>query len=196
MAPLVHLALAQFKPRKGDYRGNLERLRPVFAQIDQLSPRPMVLALAESALTGYFLEGGVRDNAVTAGTLARDLDVVVPRRRSRRRRPLDVVDRVLRDLEQQAVQQLDVRDARRRRAADPTRASKGLPADVRPVRRGAFRRARPRGPRVRHAVGPRRDARLRGRLAQHDRHDRRARRRADHLRLRGAAGARAVAEGR
>src|SRR5215212_1999421 len=34
----------------------------------------MVLALPESALTGYFLEGGVRDNAVTAGTLARDLD--------------------------------------------------------------------------------------------------------------------------
>jgi NAD+ synthetase len=32
--------------------------------------------LAESALTGYFLEGGVRDNAVTAGTLAADLDDV------------------------------------------------------------------------------------------------------------------------
>ena len=36
----------------------------------------MVVALPESALTGYFLEGGVRDNAVTAGTLARDLDRV------------------------------------------------------------------------------------------------------------------------
>jgi len=49
----------------------------------------MVLVLPESALTGYFLEGGVRDNAVTAGTLARDLDaayhesVTTPR-------PLDV----------------------------------------------------------------------------------------------------------
>jgi NAD+ synthetase len=32
--------------------------------------------LAESALTGYFLEGGVRDSAVTAGTLAADLDAV------------------------------------------------------------------------------------------------------------------------
>lgn len=75
MAPLVHLALAQFKPRKGDYQGNLQRLRAVFAQVDAMDPRPTVLALAESALTGYFLEGGVRDNAVTAGTLARDLDV-------------------------------------------------------------------------------------------------------------------------
>jgi NAD+ synthase (glutamine-hydrolysing) len=74
MPPLVHLAVAQIKPRKGDYRGNLERLRSVFAQVDRLQPRPQVLCLAESALTGYFLEGGVRDNAVTAGTLAADLD--------------------------------------------------------------------------------------------------------------------------
>src|SRR5262245_180315 len=59
MPPLVHLAVAQIKPRKGDYRGNLERLKAVFAQVDQLSPRPNVLCLAESALTGYFLEGGV-----------------------------------------------------------------------------------------------------------------------------------------
>jgi NAD+ synthase (glutamine-hydrolysing) len=76
MPPLVHLAVAQVKPRKGDYRGNLERLKAVFAQVDQFSPRPNVLCFAESALTGYFLEGGVRDNAVTAGTLAADLDAV------------------------------------------------------------------------------------------------------------------------
>jgi NAD+ synthetase len=74
MAPLVHVAIAQLKPRKGDYPGNLQRLRPLFAQLDSLEPRPMVLCLAESSLTGYFLEGGVRDNAMTAGTLAEDLD--------------------------------------------------------------------------------------------------------------------------
>jgi NAD+ synthase (glutamine-hydrolysing) len=74
MSQLVHLALAQLKPRKGDYAGNVQRLKPVFAQIDAMSPRPAVLCLAESALTGYFLEGGVRDNAVTAGTMAADLD--------------------------------------------------------------------------------------------------------------------------
>jgi NAD+ synthase (glutamine-hydrolysing) len=75
MAPLVHVALAQLAPRKADYAGNLQRLGAVFAQIDKLQPRPMVLALAESALTGYFLEGGTRDNARTAGSLARDLDI-------------------------------------------------------------------------------------------------------------------------
>jgi NAD+ synthase (glutamine-hydrolysing) len=74
MPQLVHLALAQLTPRKGDYAGNIQRLKPLFAQLDQLTPRPTVLCLAESSLTGYFLEGGTRDNAVTAGTLARDLD--------------------------------------------------------------------------------------------------------------------------
>ena len=76
MPPFVHLALAQLKPRKGDYKENLRRLGDVFARVDQLEPRPNVLCLAETALTGYFLEGGVRDNAVTAGTLAADLDAV------------------------------------------------------------------------------------------------------------------------
>src|SRR3954447_24274693 len=74
MPPLVHVAIAQFKPRKADFRANIERLATLFAQIEELDPRPTVLALPETALTGYFLEGGVRDNAVTAGTFVRDLD--------------------------------------------------------------------------------------------------------------------------
>jgi NAD+ synthase (glutamine-hydrolysing) len=89
MPSLVHLALAQLKPRKGDYPANLERLRSVFEQVEQLTPRPTVLCLAESALTGYFLEGGVRDNALTAGTLAADLDAVY-RSVVSAPRPLDV----------------------------------------------------------------------------------------------------------
>ncbi len=90
MSPTVHLAIGQFKPRKGDYRASLERLGSLFAQLEELDPRPQVLHLPETALTGYFLEGGVRENAITAGTLVRDLDAVyrdavdVPR-------PLDVV---------------------------------------------------------------------------------------------------------
>ena len=73
MPPLVHLALAQIKPTKGDYAANLARLGEVFAQVNGMRPRPQVLHLPETALTGYFVEGGVRDLAVTAGTLARDL---------------------------------------------------------------------------------------------------------------------------
>jgi NAD+ synthase (glutamine-hydrolysing) len=70
----VHLAIVQFKPRKGDYAGNLAHLGEIFAQLDVLNPRPQVAFLPETAVTGYFLEGGVRDHAVTAGTLVRDLD--------------------------------------------------------------------------------------------------------------------------
>jgi NAD+ synthetase len=69
----LHLALAQFKPRKGDYAANLARVRDIFAQAVALDPRPDVLQLPETALTGYFVEGGVRDLAVTGGTLARGL---------------------------------------------------------------------------------------------------------------------------
>lgn len=89
MAPLVHLAIAQFKPRKGDRPSNLARLRSVFAQVDRMEPRPTVLCLAESALTGYFLEGAVRDNAVTAGTFAAELDAAY-RASVADPRPLDV----------------------------------------------------------------------------------------------------------
>src|SRR5579884_489554 len=89
MSQLVHLALAQLKPRKGDYAGNLRQLASVFSAVDQLDPRPLVLCLAESALTGYFLEGGVRDNAVTAGAFAADLDRVY-RQAVPSPKPLDV----------------------------------------------------------------------------------------------------------
>jgi NAD+ synthase (glutamine-hydrolysing) len=85
----VHLVVVQFKPRKGDYTANVERLGGIFSQIDALDPRPDVAVFAETALTGYFVEGGVRDVAMTAGAFARDLQaqyagaVAAPR-------PLDV----------------------------------------------------------------------------------------------------------
>jgi predicted amidohydrolase len=69
----IHLAVVQFKPRKGDYATNLARLAGVFSQIESLDPRPDVAVFAETALTGYFVEGGVRDVALTTGAFARDL---------------------------------------------------------------------------------------------------------------------------
>ena len=73
MSPILQLATVQLAPRKGAYDENLRRLGEVFAQLDALEPRPHVAHLPETALTGYFLEGGVREQAVTAGALARDL---------------------------------------------------------------------------------------------------------------------------
>ncbi len=69
----IHLAVIQFKPRKGDYSANLARLSGIFSQLNSLDPRPDIAVFAETALTGYFVEGGVRDVALTAGALARDL---------------------------------------------------------------------------------------------------------------------------
>jgi NAD+ synthase (glutamine-hydrolysing) len=73
-SPLT-IALAQFRPRKGRFAENLARLGPLFAAADTAQAHgPRVLQLPETALTGYFLEGGVRDAARTAGTMARELD--------------------------------------------------------------------------------------------------------------------------
>lgn len=61
------------------------------AQLAGLEERPDVLHLPETALTGYFLEGGVREAAVTAGTLARDLDAAWRRARGDTNASMDVV---------------------------------------------------------------------------------------------------------
>jgi NAD+ synthase (glutamine-hydrolysing) len=69
----IHLVVVQLKPRKGDYATNLARVAGIFSQIDSLEPRPDVAVFAETALTGYFVEGGIRDVAMSAGAFARDL---------------------------------------------------------------------------------------------------------------------------
>ncbi len=76
MPHILQLAALQFSPGKGEYEANLSKLGDVFAQLDTLDPRPDVLHLPETALTGYFLEGGVREHARTAGAFADDLQRV------------------------------------------------------------------------------------------------------------------------
>jgi NAD+ synthase (glutamine-hydrolysing) len=71
--PSLTLALAQFQPKKGDYAGNLARIGTVLAQAAALEPRPRLVCFPETSTSGYFLEGGVREQAVTAGRLAADL---------------------------------------------------------------------------------------------------------------------------
>jgi NAD+ synthase (glutamine-hydrolysing) len=90
MTTMLRLAIAQFAPAKGEYQANLDRLGEMFAQLDALEPRPHVLHLPETAPTGYFLEGGVRELAVTAGAMARDLNARY-RAVVRSARTLDVV---------------------------------------------------------------------------------------------------------
>ncbi len=71
--PRVRLAISQFRPTKGDYAGNVARIGGVIAQAAKLDPKPDLLVFPETATSGYFVEGGVKEVAVTAGTLVRDL---------------------------------------------------------------------------------------------------------------------------
>jgi len=69
----LRVALSQFRPSKGEYAENVARIGAVVGQAAQLDPKPDLVVFPETATSGYFVEGGVKELAVTAGTLARDL---------------------------------------------------------------------------------------------------------------------------
>ena len=70
---MLRLAVVQFRPGKGDYAENLARVGSILADLWRGPSPPDLIVLPETALTGYFVEGGVRELAVTAGTLFEDL---------------------------------------------------------------------------------------------------------------------------
>src|SRR6266487_3041544 len=70
---MPRLAVAQIRPSKGEYAANLQKIGGVLAQIAKLDPPVDLVIFPETVPSGYFVEGGVRDVAVTAGTLFRDL---------------------------------------------------------------------------------------------------------------------------
>ncbi len=69
----VRIALSQFRPTKGEYQENVARIGAVIMQAARLDPKPDLVVFPETATSGYFVEGGVKELAVTAGTLAQDL---------------------------------------------------------------------------------------------------------------------------
>jgi len=81
----VRIALSQFRPTKGEYTENVARIGAVVSQAAQLDPKPDLVVFPETATSGYFVEGGVKELAVTAGSLARDLAVAY------KGAPIDVV---------------------------------------------------------------------------------------------------------
>src|SRR2546426_2656566 len=70
---MPRLAIAQLRPTKGDYGANLQKIGGVLAQIAKLDPPADLVVFPETATSGYFVEGGVRDVAVTAGKPFPDL---------------------------------------------------------------------------------------------------------------------------
>ena len=65
----LHLALAQFRPDKGDPASSLDRIVDCFGRLNGLETAPDLVVFPETATTGYFLEGGVREHAVTTGQM-------------------------------------------------------------------------------------------------------------------------------
>ena len=70
---MLRLAIAQIRPHKGAYQQNLCRLGSLFREVGAWAEPPDLLVGPETALTGYFLEGGVRDLAITSNQLFDDL---------------------------------------------------------------------------------------------------------------------------
>lgn len=70
MARSVDIAVVQFQPVKNRYEENLSRLEQLFSRLMAENRRPRIISLPETALTGYFLEGGVRDAVRTAEEVA------------------------------------------------------------------------------------------------------------------------------
>ena len=65
----LHVAISQFRPAKADPARSLDGITSVLARVASLEPRPDLVVFPESALTGYFLEGGVREHARAADEL-------------------------------------------------------------------------------------------------------------------------------
>ena len=59
----LDLAICQFRPVKADVEASLAEAARVFERLEAMKPRPEMLVFPETALTGYFLEGGVREHA-------------------------------------------------------------------------------------------------------------------------------------
>ncbi|PYO35584.1 MAG: NAD+ synthase [Gemmatimonadetes bacterium] len=70
---MLRIAVSQFRPTKGEYAQNVDRIAGVLGQAMALEVPPALVVFPETATSGYFVEGGVKDVAVTAGTLFRDL---------------------------------------------------------------------------------------------------------------------------
>lgn len=66
----IRLAIAQFRPRKGDVQANVRRIGRILAQAAALDAAPDVIQFAEAIVSGYIVQGGVGEVAMTVPALA------------------------------------------------------------------------------------------------------------------------------
>jgi len=67
------ISIVQFRPEKGRYAENIQNIGRILRQVSAWDDPPDILVFPESATSGYFLEGGVGECAVSAETLFEDL---------------------------------------------------------------------------------------------------------------------------
>jgi NAD+ synthetase len=85
---MIRIAIAQIRPVKADYEANVRRIGGVFAGFRNVETAPDIVVFSECAMSAYYIEGGVREVAVTAGTLFKDL---LAQHALSRAEPVDVV---------------------------------------------------------------------------------------------------------
>lgn len=85
----LQIALAQFRPSKGDPEASFARIAEWLGRL-KAADGPELVVFPETAASGYFLEGGIHEHALTAEDLLRRL-ADAWRRAPGADRPLDVV---------------------------------------------------------------------------------------------------------
>ena len=86
-----HVAIAQLRPKKGDYAHTLAHLGEVLEQLDAEGEPLDVLVLPEMALTGYFLQGGVAEVARSSEQFLEELAALFRKTTRPGRSTLDIV---------------------------------------------------------------------------------------------------------
>lgn len=87
----LRVSIAQVHPIKGNYAANIARLGAIFAQLSLSPERPDILMVPETFLSGYFLQGGVRDVARAAGQVFADMNQTYQTVYGNEAPPLDIV---------------------------------------------------------------------------------------------------------
>ncbi|HXM19497.1 MAG TPA: nitrilase-related carbon-nitrogen hydrolase [Candidatus Tumulicola sp.] len=88
----VALALVQFAPKKGDVDDNLASVEKAFKRLaGDVEAFPDVVVFPETSLSGYFVEGGVRDVALPAKKVLARLQAAARRGVGKKLKNFDVV---------------------------------------------------------------------------------------------------------
>jgi predicted amidohydrolase len=88
----IGLALVQFAPVKGDVDANLGAIGDALAALKRdAGPFPDVVVFPEACLSGYFVEGAVREVALTSDNLFKSLHGTAAKALGASHRPFDIV---------------------------------------------------------------------------------------------------------